>query len=85
VKIKLTPTDASKLTQAKTQAIKNSKTPPTPQGKNGAPKNLGPQTETVLARQYRLKLPGFDLQKFWSTHQQPFSDKVYDSGMIQKK
>jgi hypothetical protein len=85
VKIKLRPDEAVKLTEAKTQPLKNPQLPKNPQGQNGAPKNIGPQTETVLARQYRMNLPSFDLQKFWSDHNQPFADKVFDAGIIQKK
>jgi hypothetical protein len=79
IKIKLKPDEAAKLTQPKTQPGKSS-------GQKGPDgKEMPPQQETVLARQYRLKLPSFDLQKFWENHEQPFKDKVFDGGMIQKK
>jgi len=93
IKIKLRPDEAAKLTQPQTKDVKPD-TKNLPKDKN-APKDMGPpsdakalagkQTETVLARQYRLNLPSFDLQKFWESHQQPFPDKVFDSGIIQKK
>jgi hypothetical protein len=82
VKIKLTPADAAKLTQPKTQ---KSKEVALPKGSPTSEKSPGQQTETILARQYRLKLPSFDIQKFWENHQQPFGDKIFDSGLIQKK
>lgn len=88
VKLKLKPADAAKLTQAKTV---ESKKPTSPAGgqetnnKEQAGPGAGSQTETVLARQYRLNLPSFDVQKFWGDHQQPFADKIFNSSIIQKK
>ena len=88
VKIKLKPDEAAKLTEAKTKEVKRDVK--ADNGSNGeSPSDAraleGKQTETVLARQYRLRLPGFDLQKFWGDHQQPFSDKVFSDSIIDKK
>lgn len=79
VKIKLKSEDAAKLMEAET---KEKKVEGSTLDKE---KNMGPQTETVVARKYRLDLPNFDLQKFWGGGGQPFRDKIFDSGMIQKK
>ena len=41
--------------------------------------------EVVLIRQYRLKLPEFDVQNFWSTQKQPFAKKLFFSDIIKEK
>lgn len=81
VKIKLTSEEAAKLTQAKTKEVKKEKE----KGPDGKEIDMGPEMETVLAREYFLDLPGYDVQKFWSTQEQPFKDKVFDDGVIEKK
>jgi hypothetical protein len=78
IKIKLKPDDAEKLLAAETKEIKNSEK--SPEGKE-----MGPQQETVRARKYFLDLPDFDTQKFWGDQIQPFADRVFDGGIIDKK
>ena len=43
------------------------------------------KAEAVLARQYRLEFPDFDLQKFREDHHQPFSDEIFSEEIIKKK
>ncbi len=86
VKIKLKPDEAAKLTQPQTKEIKREEAGM--KGENGeAPKDMGPQMETVRARAYRVKIEklNFDVQKFWENHEQPDQTKIYDGGMIEKK
>jgi hypothetical protein len=90
VKIKLTKDEAAELTQSKTQKSKNQSQTPVLNNDNDKTKTpKQPQQpevmETVLARQYRLKIPNFDTQKFWGGGGQPFGDKVFDDSIIQKK
>jgi hypothetical protein len=86
VKIKLKSDEAKNLTQAQTKEVKRDIK--AGDGSNGpAPKDMGPQMETVRARAYRIKMEklNFDVQKFWENHEQPYPDKIFDSGMIEKK
>lgn len=84
VKLKITPDDAEKLTRAKTREVKR-KTPEANSESDVANMKDMKEEEIILARQYQIKLPDFDTQKFWSTHEQPFKDKVFDDGIIKKK
>lgn len=81
VKLKLTPDDMQKLTQAKTKEVKREKQ----KGENGEEIDMGPEQETILARQYYLDLPDYDVKKFWSSQSQPFADKIFDSSIVDKK
>lgn len=89
VKIKLTKDEAAKLTQPKTkktdQPAPNNLPVNSKDGKANKDQKQLPMMETILAREYRLKLPDFDIQKFWGGGGQPFSDKIFDDGIIQKK
>jgi hypothetical protein len=83
IKLKLKKEDADKLTQAQTKEVKEEK------GVKGEEKGkeMGPRQETVRARAYRLKIEklDFDLQKFWENQRQPYPDKIFDKGLIEKK
>jgi hypothetical protein len=90
VKIKMTADDMAKLTQAKTKEVKREKGDERgvngEKGVNGeTPEDMGPQMETVLARQYYLNLPDYDVKKFWSQQKQPFEGKVFSDSIIKKK
>lgn len=78
VKIKIRPDDVTKLTEAETKNVKNDN------NKNDE-EDTRSRVETVRARKYYLDLPDYNLQKFWENHQQPFADKVFDDGIIEKK
>jgi hypothetical protein len=82
IKIKLSPAEAAELVQPKMQVAKQQIPSGAPAGPKG--QKPPPQMETVLARQYRLKIPNFDLQKFWGGGGQPFT-QTFDDGLIQKK
>jgi flagellar basal body-associated protein FliL len=82
VKIKLRPDEAAKLTEAET---KESKEVALPEGSPTSEKSMRPERETIRARKYFLDLPGYDLQKFWESHEQPFGDRVFGASVIDKK
>ena len=69
VKMGITAEEAAKLTQPKTKEAEN----------------LKGQSEIVLIRQYKLDLPKFDIEKFWSTHKQPFAKKLFFNDIIKEK
>lgn len=87
VKIKLKPDEATKLTEAETKEVKGDKGDVKGEkGEKGVKGEMGgPRMETIRARKYTLDLPGYDLQKFWQSHEQPFQDKVFGAGIIDKK
>jgi hypothetical protein len=81
LKLKLKKSDADKLVQAKTKKVQVRDAEPT--GENGQP--MGPEEETVLARQYRLKIEKLDFKASEIWKGQPYPDKIFDDGMIEKK
>lgn len=77
LKMKLTKEDADKLLEPVTKEVEES----------SDEKNMGPRKETVSARKYRVKIESlnFDLQQFWENPIQPYSNQVFDSGIIEQK
>jgi len=91
LKLKLKPSDAAKLTEPETREIKeidrNLLKLKETNGDKSKQKDMGPRKETVRARAYRIKIEklNFDIQKFWGDHTQPYLEKVFDKGMVEKK
>lgn len=80
LKIKLTAEESQKLIEPKQKEVEN---PKKDENKDGM-KQM-PQMETLLARQYRLKVEKLDYNPAEIYKSQPYKDKVFDSGMMEKK
>lgn len=77
LKMKLTEGDANKLVEPVRKEVEQ----------RGDEKDKEPRSETVKARKYRVNIESlnFDLQNFWENPIQPYSNQVFDSGMIEQK
>ena len=82
LKMKLNDTEASELTAPLTQAIKN----PTEQQKEAAKNDPQAGTETVSAREFKINMAkiGFTGDASSLAKGQPFLDKVFDWGIVEK-
>jgi 1-acyl-sn-glycerol-3-phosphate acyltransferase len=85
LKLTLTDDEAQELTQPQTKPSGSPTSDQTAGPPSDAKALAGKQEETVRARAYRLKIETlqFDINTIWKA--QPFSDKVFDDKLIEKK